>query len=69
MADYKEEKTNTWRVIYRYTDWIESCHALGLKVNVWTVNKKEDMQYFWDKVDFITTDEPLGLLKDIMKVK
>ena len=31
--------------------------------------KKEDMQYFWDKVDFITTDEPLGLLKDIMKVK
>ena len=54
---------------YRYTDWIESCHALGLKVNVWTVNKKEDMQYFWDKVDFITTDEPLGLLKDIMKVK
>ena len=21
MADYKEEKTNTWRVIYRYTDW------------------------------------------------
>ena len=54
---------------YRYTDWIESCHALGLKVNVWTVNKKEEMQYFWDKVDFITTDEPLGLLKDIMKVK
>ena len=54
---------------YRYTEWIESCHALGLKVNVWTVNKKEDMQYIWDKVDFITTDEPLGLLKDIMKVK
>ena len=21
MAVYKEEKTNTWRVIYRYTDW------------------------------------------------
>ena len=21
MAIYKEEKTNTWRVIYRYTDW------------------------------------------------
>ena len=21
MADYKEEKTNTWRVLYRYTDW------------------------------------------------
>lgn len=21
MAVYKEDKTNTWRVIYRYTDW------------------------------------------------
>ena len=21
MAVYKKEKTNTWRVIYRYTDW------------------------------------------------
>lgn len=21
MAVYKEEKTNTWRVVYRYTDW------------------------------------------------
>ena len=21
MAVYKDEKTNTWRVIYRYTDW------------------------------------------------
>jgi hypothetical protein len=21
MAVYKESKTNTWRVIYRYTDW------------------------------------------------
>ena len=21
MAIYKEEKTNTWRVIYRHTDW------------------------------------------------
>ena len=21
MALYKEEKTNTWRAVYRYTDW------------------------------------------------
>ena len=21
MAVYKEEKTNTWRAVYRYTDW------------------------------------------------
>ncbi len=21
MAVYKEEKTNSWRVLYRYTDW------------------------------------------------
>ena len=21
MAVYKEDKTNTWRVVFRYTDW------------------------------------------------
>ncbi|MDR3286456.1 MAG: glycerophosphodiester phosphodiesterase [Prevotellaceae bacterium] len=31
----------------------------GINVNVWTVNKVEDMQYFLNKnVDYITTDEP-----------
>lgn len=39
--------------------WIKEALELGLKVNVWTVNKEEDMNYFLDqKADFITTDEP-----------
>lgn len=38
-----------------------------MKINVWTVNKEEDMRYFIDqKVDYITTDEP-ELLKQILK--
>lgn len=39
--------------------YIPEAKAKKMKVNVWTVNKKEDIQYFIDqKVDFITTDEP-----------
>ena len=39
--------------------WIEEALKLGLTINVWTVNTKEDMVYFLNqKVDFITTDEP-----------
>ncbi|MDR2627053.1 MAG: hypothetical protein LBC40_03350 [Dysgonamonadaceae bacterium] len=35
-----------------------------ININVWTVNKEEDMLYFLDKgVDFITTDQPGKLLK------
>jgi len=38
-----------------------------MKINVWTVNKEEDMRYFIaQKVDYITTDEP-ELLKQILK--
>lgn len=39
--------------------WIKESQELGLKVNVWTVNKEEDMNHFLEqKVDYITTDEP-----------
>ncbi len=42
-----------------HPEWIRQCHDLGLKVNVWTVNKTEDMQWCIDNgVDFITTNEP-----------
>ncbi len=27
MAVYKEEKTNTWRAVYRYTDWERRAQA------------------------------------------
>ena len=37
-------------------------HQQGMKVNVWTVNKKTDMKKLIDmKVDYITTDQPLEL--------
>lgn len=42
--------------------WIPEARSLGLAINVWTVNTKEDMQYFIEQgVDFITTDEPVLL--------
>ena len=46
-------------VVKKYPQWIKECHDLGLKVNVWTVNKPEDMQWCIDhNVDFITTNDP-----------
>ena len=48
----------------RHPEWVKEAHELGLKVNVWTVNKEEDMKYFISQgVDFITTDHPDVALK------
>ncbi|MDE6448818.1 MAG: glycerophosphodiester phosphodiesterase [Muribaculaceae bacterium] len=45
--------------IRNHPEWIKQSHDLGLKVNVWTVNKTADMQWCIDNgVDFITTNEP-----------
>lgn len=50
--------------IKRKPKWIKEAHKLGLRVNVWTVNKESDMKWLIEqKVDFITTDEPLLLQK------
>lgn len=47
-------------VIDKNPEWVKQSHDLGLEVNVWTVNKPEDIQRMIDlKVDYITTDEPL----------
>jgi len=44
--------------------WIEEANELGLTVNAWTVNKKEDMEWLLTKgARFITTDEPELLLE------
>ncbi len=46
-------------VLRDHPQWIEQAHALGLEVNVWTVNSEQDMQEFIDRgVDYITTDYP-----------
>ena len=50
------------RVISNHPEWVEEAHRLGMKVNVWTVNKEDMMKKFIDmKVDYITTDQPLEL--------
>lgn len=50
-----------------HPEWIKEAHDLGLKVNVWTVNSPEFMQWCIDhEVDFITTNEP-ELLQSLLK--
>ncbi len=47
-------------VFLKNPTWVKEAHELGQKVNVWTVNRPEDIQKMIDlKVDYITTDEPL----------
>lgn len=49
---------------------IKEAHAAGLLTNVWTVNKPEDLLYYYQSgVDYITTDEPELLLKIINSTK
>lgn len=46
----------------KHPEWIKEAKDLGLKVNVWTVDKDEDMKEFLkQEVDFITTNEPVKL--------
>jgi len=47
-------------VLQKNKHWIEEAHQLKMKVNVWTVNREEDMQEMITAgVDFITTDNPV----------
>lgn len=56
------------KVLRAHPEWVKQAHDLGMKVNVWTVNKTEDIQYFIDLgVDFITTDNPLETIELINK--
>lgn len=54
----------------KHPEWIALCHKLGLKVNVWTIDKAEDMDYFITHgADFITTNEPRLLRRRIKSLK
>lgn len=54
-------------VLKKHPEYVAEAKKLGIKTNVWTVNKEEDMKYFIEQgVDFITTDEP-ELLKTVLK--
>ncbi len=55
-------------VLRKHPEWIKECHELGLEVNVWTVNKIEDMQWCIDQgVDYITTNFPEQLQEMLKK--
>ena len=57
-------------VIKKHPEWIKEAHDLGLKVNVWTVDEAEEMKWLIEqKVDFITTNEPVVLLEELKKNK
>ena len=52
------------KILENHPEWIDEAHQLGMKVNVWTVNKEELMKKFIEmKVDYITTDQPLEAQK------
>lgn len=56
-----------YNVFLKRPEWVQEAHDNNLKVNVWTVNKAEDIQKMIDlNVDFITTDEPL-LVREIIE--
>lgn len=56
------------KTLKKHPEWVEESHKLGLEVNVWTVNKEEDMNYFIGLgVDYITTDYPELLQKLLTK--
>lgn len=48
-------------------EWIKQAHKLGLTVNVWTVNREDQIRWcIQNGVDFITTDDP-DLAKRVIK--
>ena len=45
-------------------NWIKQAHKLKMTVNVWTVNKEEDIRWcIKNGVDYITTDDPMLVRK------
>ena len=46
-------------VFRKHPEWVAEAHALGMNVNVWTVDKPEEIQEMRELgVDYITTNEP-----------
>ena len=55
-------------VMQKNPQWIKQSHDLGLTVNVWTVNDPEQIKWCIEqKVDYITTDNPLEVNRQLGK--
>ena len=51
---------------YKHPEWVTEAHELGMSVNCWTVNAREDIQNMIDLgVDQITTNEPTLVQKQL----
>ncbi|MBX3239094.1 MAG: hypothetical protein KIT80_09960 [Chitinophagaceae bacterium] len=56
-------------VFQKNKDWIKEAKDNNIHLNVWTVNKAEDLQWYIDqKFDYITTNEP-ELLFELLNKK
>ena len=56
-----------YKVLMKKKGWIKQAHKLGMYVNVWTVDKEEDIRWcIQNGVDYITTDNPM-LVKQIIE--
>lgn len=61
MAVYKEEKTGTWRAVYRYTDWNgerKQTQKRGFKTNVVLYSEEKNWLYFIESVTSVGPMEP-----------
>ena len=48
------------KVFYKHPEWVAQAHDLGMSVNVWTVDREEDIRNMLDLgIEYITTNEPL----------
>lgn len=60
-----------YRNLVKKPHWIKEAQELGMCVNVWTVNKEEDIRWCIEHgVDYITTDDPVlveKLIKEMCK--
>ena len=51
-------------VLKKKPNWIKQAHKLGMTVNIWTVNKEEDIRWcIQNGADYITTDDPMLVRK------
>ena len=58
-----------YKMFKAHPDWVNVAHEKGMSVNVWTVNKEEDIKAMIDLgVDAITTNEPL-LVRELLGAK